>query len=379
MKQWFRTAALLLAAAGILTVTAAAYEVPSEFEAQTIEDAMAEFMAAYGLNEWNFSLSYFNTVTGEAYTYNDGAFMVAGSTYKLPLNMYYYELERDGELASDAYISGAGMTLDSAHYQSLVYSNNDVSIGLLYNLGDFRTYKTLMRKYFTMTDEEIDPSYYTANNYCTRMMMDALTYLYDHSEDFEEMLGYMDEAQPGEYFELYVKDYAVAHKYGWFEGAVNDVGIIYTPQPFLLAVYTQDVNGTEVLGRAAELFTNYTLWQEAQQAAEEAAAEEPEEPPEDALDLEITRLSPEAEPEEEPEAAPAAAAPIAEPEPAEAPSTEPDPLPEPEPEAQSAFAWWMIPIALGVFLLGGGVTVLITASARHGKYERRYRDRVGKK
>lgn len=369
MKRWIGKTALVLLAAALLAVPAAAYEVPSEFEDQTLEEAMSDFMGNYGLNEWNFSLSYYNTGTGEAYTYNDQAFMVAGSTYKLPLNMYYYELERDGELASDAYISGAGTTLDNAHYQSLVYSNNDVSIGLLYNLGDFRTYKTLMRKYFTMTDEEIDPSYYTANHYCTRMMMDALTYLYDHSEDFEEMLGYMEEAQPGEYFETYVTDYTVAHKYGWFEGAVNDVGIIYTPQPFLLAVYTQDVNGEEVLGRAAELFTNYTLWQEAQQPEPE-----PPEPEEETIRLETTVILPEQE--EEPEAVPAA-----EPEPAEAPSTEPSPEPESEPEEPekpSAFAWWMIPVALGVFLVGSGFVLLIVRSGRHGKYEKRWRDRVEK-
>ena len=34
-------------------------------------------------------------------------------------------------------LTGAGTTLSNAHYQSLVYSNNEVSIGLLYNLGDF--------------------------------------------------------------------------------------------------------------------------------------------------------------------------------------------------------------------------------------------------
>ena len=100
-------------------------------------------------------------------------------------------LEHAGELASDAYIAGAGTTLDDAHYQSLVWSNNEVSIGMLYNLGDFRTYKELMRKYFTMTDEEIEYIYFADNYYCTRMMVEALQYLYENSADFEEMIDYM--------------------------------------------------------------------------------------------------------------------------------------------------------------------------------------------
>ena len=39
-----------------------------------------------------------------------------------------------------------------------------------------------------------------------------------------------------------------------FEGAVNDVGIIYAPQPFLLAVYTQDTSEA-VVGEVAALLT----------------------------------------------------------------------------------------------------------------------------
>lgn len=223
-----RFLALLLALL-LLTSTVLAYEVPTEFT--DLDTAMEEFMAAYGLNENNFSISYYNTVTGESYVFNDGRFMVAASTFKLPLNMYYYEMERDGEIASDAYIPRADTTLADAHYNSLVWSDNEDALGMLYNLGDFRTYKTKMRKYFSMTDEEIDPVYYQRNYYCTRMMMEALQYLYDNSGDFSEMLGYMKEAQPGEYFKAGVTAYEVAHKYGWFEGAVNDVGIIYAPNP----------------------------------------------------------------------------------------------------------------------------------------------------
>ena len=45
------------------------------------------------------------------------------------------------------------------------------------------------KRYFTMTDDEIDPKYYQDNYYCTRMMMDALKYLYAHADEFPEMLG----------------------------------------------------------------------------------------------------------------------------------------------------------------------------------------------
>lgn len=345
MKHWMGRGLLLAALLALLTIPAWAYAIPTDYSELSLEDAVAEFMEANGLDESNYSVSYCNTVTGETYAFNDAAFMTAASTYKLPLNMYYYEMEREGLIAPDAYISRAGTTLDQAHYQSLVHSGNDVSIGMLYNLGEFRDYKNLMRKYFTMEDDEIDYIYYVDNYYCTRMMMDALTYLYEYRADFEEMIGYMKQAQPGEYFKAGVTDYEVAHKYGFFEGAVNDVGIIYAPQPFLLAVYTQDVE-MSVVSQTAALFTAYNVWQNL-----------PEEEENQSVELEVQQVPKEELPPAE----------------AETPQTEPlqEAAPEsenePAPQETSSFEWWMVAVALGVFLLGGGLVKLLVSPARLGK------------
>lgn len=336
MKHWMRVCILLSALLLLLTVSAAAYEIPTDFTGMTLEQAMEEFMQANGLNTSNFSVSYYNTVTGERYAFNDKAFMVAGSTYKLPLNMYYYEMEHAGTMAPDAYISRAGAKLSTVHEQSLVHSNNEMSIGLLYNLGEFRSYKELMRKYFSMPEEEIDPIYYQDNYYCTHMMMDALSYLYDYRADFEEMISYMKQAQPGKYFKQYVTDYEIAHKYGWFEGAVNDVGIIYTPQPILLAVYTQGVV-EDIVAQTAALATAYTVWQ---------TPEETRSPTHLELEVQYVPLEQEDEPVQEVFA------------------EEPEQMyEEVQPDAQPAFAWWMVAVALGVFLVGGG-TVMILVNAK---------------
>lgn len=368
MKHRMRTCILLLATLLILAVPAAAYEIPTDFTDLTLEDAMNDFMAANSLNEQNFSVSYKNTVTGETYTFNDETFMVAASTYKLPLNMYYYEMEQEGLIEPDAYIGRIGTTLDRAHYESLVNSNNEISIGMLYNLGEFRTYKELMRKYFTMEDEEIDYIYFADNHYCTRMMMDALSYLYEYRADFEEMIGYMKEAQPGLYFKAGVSEYEVAHKYGWYEGTVNDVGIIYAEEPFLLAVYTQDA-GERIVADTAALFASYHAWMEQQEPEENTEViemeiqpvpvEEPEEP---------VQAAP--EPETAPEEPVQEAAPE-EPEPAE--GTE-------EPQTQGAFEWWMAALALGVFLVVGGAALLLVNPKRlQKKYEHKYDDLIEKK
>ena len=59
----------------------------------------------------------------------------------------------------------------------------------------------------------------------------------------------------------------------------------------------------------------------------------------------------------------------------EIPMEEPVELSQP----QSAFAWWMVPVALGVFVIGGGcVAAIIAAGAKNGRYERRWKERMEK-
>ena len=329
------------------------------------------FRAERNLTEDNFAVSYYDTVTGERYDWNETHMMVAASTFKLPLNLYYYEKENAGELAPDTLITEGGATLDWCHYLSIVESNNEISHALLYRIGTFRDYKEAMRKFFTMTDEEIDPKYYQNNYYCTRMMMDTLEYLYARQDEFSEMIDYMKQSNPQNgYFRAKVTEMDVAHKYGSFEGAENDVGIFYAEHPFLLAVYTQNV-GEAVVQDAARLAADYNAAQtqackqqqlqqqlDAFETEKEARMAQAEQLAEDAKRMltaqaesekavqEETLLLLTQEPEEEPEEAP---------------------VQEAVQETTSSafqfnpdnFEWWMIAVALAVLLLGSGGVLLV--------------------
>lgn len=237
--------------------------------AQTLEALMETFRAENGLDEGNFSISYYNPGSGERYSFGADRLMLAASTYKVPLNMYYYDLERAGELASDTLIQG--YTLEACHEQSIVYSNNEISEAMIYAYpGSFFAYKNAMLELLGMEDAELAPDFYYDNYYSTGMMMAALERLYENADDYEELIGYMKETFPQKgYFRRYVTDCEVAHKYGSFEGAENDTGIIYAGQPFLLAVYTQDVAGEEICAKAARLMKDYTDEQYAIQLEQE--------------------------------------------------------------------------------------------------------------
>ena len=358
-------------------------EAAEEATAPDLAALFDAFRAERNLTEDNFAVSYYDTVTGESYDWNETHMLVAASTFKLPLNLYYYEKENAGEIAPDTLITEGGATLDRCHYLSIVESNNEISHALLYRIGNFRAYKDAMRQFFTMTDDEIDPKYYQNNYYCTRMMMDTLKYLYERQDEFPELIDYMKQSHPQNgYFKAKVTEMEVAHKYGSFEGAENDVGIFYAEHPFLLAVYTQNV-GEAVVQDAARLAADYNAQQtalykqqelqeklDAFEAEKEARMQQAEQRAEEVKQALAAQQA------EEKAAAQEAAALAA----AQAEQETQEVSPQEETPAQSDadftfdasnFAWWMIPVALGVLLLGGGGIFLF---ARRGKMNEMLQD-----
>lgn len=234
-----------------------------DFSSKSIDAYIQDLMVEFNMNEYNFSYFFRNVETGEEHKFNEEYLMVPGSTYKLPLNMYYYEMEAEGVYASDMYIPGSGgCNLDTAHYLSIVESNNEVSIAMQNYLNGFYGYKREMARYFTSYEEsgeEVPEDYFWCNRYNARMMMDILQYLYDRSDFFEELIGYMEVAKPDEYFKKYAGDTVIAHKYGCTvedERAENDVGIIYGAQDFLLVVYTSRLT-PEISALICEMFISY--------------------------------------------------------------------------------------------------------------------------
>ena len=281
MQIFRKTAAIVLAGVCMLlaAIPALGAEAPEgitpDVTGKTLEELMEEFRTAHNLNEDNFEISYYNTVTGESYDYNETKLLYGASTYKLPLNLYYYDMQLAGEITGDTMITRSA-TLDEAHYQSLVCSNNELSYSLWRRIGDWPEYKQAMRKYFTMTDEEIPQKYYYDHVFCTRMMMDTLKVVWEGQENYTELIDYLKIACPDAYFKTYidVEQASIAHKYGSYEGAENDVGIIWAEQPFLLAVYTSGLSygaggnvdiayakgqsaGSEICGELALLLKTY--------------------------------------------------------------------------------------------------------------------------
>lgn len=310
-KPWRRIPALLLAAAlcAVTPVCAwaeetAAAEQPitetNETE-QTIFDtealqAMTEGLisdySGYGLESENFSIAYTYLATGETWFYNPDTWFYSASMYKVPLMMILAEKEADGLLTQESDVKG--LTLAYAEESVLVYSNNDYAHLMLNYLGTDQEAREMYKQFSSLPDDYYDSDFIDYSYFTARFMNDVMTTLYNEPERFPHIIDCLKLAQPVDYFHLYIDpSIEVAQKYGSYKDNYGHYfnhtsGIIYTQNPFILTVMTDHVysyeNAEEIIGRAAKLFTDYTLTldpllddylqQRTTQDAEETAAEE---------------------------------------------------------------------------------------------------------
>lgn len=280
MKRLMRLTALLLALSlCILPVHAAEPEDGTVYFtewSEGLDEIMADYMEEHGLSEKNFSMGYLYTGTGEYWYYNEEKLMIGGSIYKLPLNMRVTEKVLAGELSWDDRV--AGVLLPEAQHMSIAYSNNPISEAMQRYMvgresGYYIDYRNEIAKYSGSFLESIPNGYYSGNVFSSEFMLNTILYLYNHQETFSDIIGYMTESTPGANFRLYEGDYTIAHKYGAKNAVLNDVGIIYTPTPFLLVVLTDGAaNREEILGELCLLMTEYTLGLDAKYEAERQAS-----------------------------------------------------------------------------------------------------------
>ena len=109
MKKVRAAAAALLCAAclaqtAVPALAAEAYTAP-DVTGKTLEQLMDDFRAEHALTGDNFEISFYVPETGEQYDFNETKMLYGASTYKLPLNLYYYDMQLAGEITGDTMIT----------------------------------------------------------------------------------------------------------------------------------------------------------------------------------------------------------------------------------------------------------------------------------
>ncbi|TDW14787.1 beta-lactamase class A [Breznakia blatticola] len=232
-------------------------ELPTIESKSDLQESIAYILDAYDFDDKQLSYIYYDPKDDETIQVNEDEDMLAASTYKLPLAMYYYDLIEKGVYTKDtalpfyeeAYMPEEGLStiytiddqipLSYLIRQAIVNSDNSASLIMLYTTGVLETYQAFSNygaKQYTL--EEINNNVTTA-----RSSMEVLKYLYNHQDKYQELIDLLKIASQGYFLQAgtAAEHYEIAHKYGEFAGYVNDYGIVYTEEPYLIAIFTDGI------------------------------------------------------------------------------------------------------------------------------------------
>ena len=231
-------------------------EVENKDNSQYIDMDLAKDIEAYfqenGIDHEKVAYCITDLKHDIKYSMNEKNEFIAASIYKLPLAMLYYDKVNDGEYTLDSTFTYSGYMHEDAGVISsnygigsqiplsdllddlIVYSDNDAGHILYENLGGWKEYKEAMTKY----TDSISENYYAENNVSTaNTMNDVVTYLYDHKEDYKDLIENMEKAEPGEYLDRDTQ-LSMPQKYGMYDSALNSVGFVECNTPYSIVVLT---------------------------------------------------------------------------------------------------------------------------------------------
>ena len=241
-------------------------EVENKDNSQYIDMDLAKDIEAYfqenGIDHEKVAYCITDLEHNIKYSMNEKDEFIAASIYKLPLAMLYYDKVNDGEYTLDSTFTYSGYMHEDAGVVSsnygigsqiplsdllddlIEYSDNDAGHILYENLGGWKEYKEAMTKY----TDSISENYYAEDNVSTaNTMNDVVTYLYEHKEDYKDLIENMEKAEPGEYLDRDTQ-LSMPQKYGMYDSALNSVGFVECNTPYSIVVLTDLGNkGADVM------------------------------------------------------------------------------------------------------------------------------------
>jgi len=236
---------------------------PTNKSAEAKQAVMVEaFMADQGIESSQIAFSYKNTKTNEQFSMNDTQPMTAGSTYKLPLNMLVMDEVNKGKLSlterfditnteyeyqgeHDNYVAafGGSMTIPEMQEYSLVYSENTPAYALAERLGGMEKFYGMLDKY-GKSKGEVKTIQMHGNKTTTDYYIQVLDYLWKHQDNYKDILHYIGESFPNEYYKTYLPNLTIYQKPGYVREALNVDAIVMEDTPYMVAIYTRYLGGS---------------------------------------------------------------------------------------------------------------------------------------
>ena len=234
-----------------------------DYANMTLSQVVEAFMADQGIESSQIAFSYKNTKTNEQFSMNDTQPMTAGSTYKLPLNMLVMDEVNKGKLSlterfditnteyeyqgeHDNYVAafGGSMTIPEMQEYSLVYSENTPAYALAERLGGMEKFYGMLDKY-GKSKGEVKTIQMHGNKTTTDYYIQVLDYLWKHQDNYKDILHYIGESFPNEYYKTYLPGLTIYQKPGYVREALNVDAIVMEDTPYLIAIYTRYLGGSD--------------------------------------------------------------------------------------------------------------------------------------
>lgn len=259
-----------------LNLEIVAYTLHADVAAKNVEELLQTFLQEKKLSQSTFGFFFYSPVDGEEYLYNEDTLFNAASTIKVPLNMLYYDRLISGEIKENTtYVlkssdveEGDGETLikyklnqsiplDFLQRQSIVNSDNTATNMLIRGLGGFSTFRKLLCTF----DEQTYPSrFYTENVVNMHYMLQVMKHLYENQDTYGTLIENMKQASEGLYLQKSSDDFEIAQKYGLYASNLHSIGIVYTPKPYIVGIYTDNVlNSEDIIVELNEWLIAYQL------------------------------------------------------------------------------------------------------------------------
>lgn len=232
-----------------------------DYKNLSLTEVVSAYLKEANIDSSKVAFSYKNTSSDLVVHMNENQMMVAASTYKLPLAMFVEDSMASKNLTLSSKLTvvksasvdnaeynqfvkgyGSQVSIDNLLQATLEWSSNTAAVTLMNHFGGAnQLYTTEFLKYGAneqTTYKALNPN---DNSTTSGYYLQVLDYLWKNKTNYPTVTRFLEKATPNEYYEQYVQDVNVWHKYGVYNGRINDVAVVFTNKPYLIALYTNGI------------------------------------------------------------------------------------------------------------------------------------------
>ncbi|GKU23516.1 serine hydrolase [Clostridium folliculivorans] len=209
-------------------------------------------------NKDNVGIAYYDLNSSLGFSINGDKAFKAASTVKVPISMATVDLIKENKLTMDQgvvylsqdYEDGAGILQGTSRLSKPINISTLIDYSIKYsdNIAVNMLLRTITPDYkYSYIENIVKHTVNRSENETSALdSLEILKKLYfnnDNNEYFKTIIDDMKNTVYHDRIDKYIPQEIVAHKIGDYEDYVNDIGIIYSNEPYILTVFTKNTNG----------------------------------------------------------------------------------------------------------------------------------------